>query len=73
MSSERSGGPGGGHTGPAPSEEAEDEVCAFHLLVAERRIPLDRLGRCPRCVDAPTDEDNYPDDDDDTYLGDDYL
>ncbi|WP_208885056.1 hypothetical protein [Streptomyces sp. PBH53] len=51
MSSERSGGPGGGHTGPAPSEEAEAEVCAFHLLVAERRIPLGQLGRCPRCAD----------------------
>ncbi|MFF7369840.1 hypothetical protein [Streptomyces tricolor] len=71
MSSERSDEPGSADTGPAPSEQAE--VCAFHLL-AGRQILLDRFGLCPRCVDAPTDEDNYPaDDDDDTYLGDDYL
>ncbi|MCG0062219.1 hypothetical protein L0F81_02770 [Streptomyces tricolor] len=64
MSSDRSGETDGEDVGAAQSE-AQPAACAFHLLFG-LTIPVGEDGRgCQRCDNAPTDADNYGEDDDD--------
>ncbi|KUN32574.1 hypothetical protein AQJ11_03345 [Streptomyces corchorusii] len=54
-----------GETGrdDAGQAQATDRpVCAFHRLF-DQFVELDGAGRCWRCLCAPTEEDNDPDED----------